>query len=290
MFCTIFTPTYNRGYIIQNLYNSLKKQTYTNFEWIIVDDGSSDDTEKIVKKWISAKNAFPIRYYKKNNGGKHTAINYGIEFAQGKLFFIVDSDDYLTPDAIETLYNCEKTISKLKKYAGISCCKSYKNGNIIGTFPGSDYIDATNLERKKYNLLGDKAEAYYTKVIKKYKFPEYKGEKFISECIVWNKIAYDGFKIRWFPNKIYICDYIEDGLTNNIDKIIENSPQGYLRLILQEIKFKNVTLKEKYGYYVKYTKILSKTKTLKQISEDLKINLSKLKFILFIEKVYRKLK
>ena len=290
MFCTVFTPTYNRGYLLERLYQSLKKQTITDFEWIIVDDGSTDDTEKIVAKWLNDKSNFPIYYYKKENGGKHTAINYGIKHAKGKMFFIVDSDDYLTSNAIEDIFECEKTIADLEKFAGISCCKYYENDALIGTFPNKKYIDATNLERKKYNLNGDKAEVYYTKVLKKYKFPEYKGEKFLSECIVWNKIAHDGFKIRWFPNKIYVCDYIEDGLTQNIDKHIENSPKGYLTLIQQEIAFKNVTIKEKYGFYAKYAKILQKTKSLKEISRDLKISFLKLKIILLLERCYRKFK
>lgn len=290
MFCTVFTPAYNRDYTLPRLYESLKKQTYKDFEWLIVDDGSTDATEVIVSKWLKEENAFKIRYYKKSNGGKHTAINFGIQKAKGKMFFIVDSDDYLTPNAIEDIYNCEQTISNLNEFAGISCCRYHENNDLVGDFPKVDYIDATNLERKKYNLNGDKAEAYYTNILKKYKFPEYEGEKFISECVVWNKIAYDGFKIRWFPNKIYICDYIEDGLTKNIDKIIANSPKGYLTLIHQEIKFKNVSIKEKYGYYAKYAKILKNKKDLKEISKDLEIGVLKLKMILLLESFYRKLK
>ena len=100
---TVCTPTFNRAYILDKLYNSLLFQSFKNFEWLIVDDGSTDNTESIVKEWIN-KNNICIRYYKKENGGKHTAINYGLDLALGELFFTVDSDDYLTNDALYIIY------------------------------------------------------------------------------------------------------------------------------------------------------------------------------------------
>ena len=100
---TVFTPTYNRGYTLENLFNSLLVQTNKNFEWLIVDDGSTDNTEDLVNRFKDVS-SFKIRYIKKKNGGKHTAINCGVNLAEGFLFFIVDSDDQLTKDAIENLY------------------------------------------------------------------------------------------------------------------------------------------------------------------------------------------
>ena len=102
---TVFTPTYNRGYIIDNLFQSLKRQSYTDFEWIVIDDGSDDDTENMFQKFQSVDNGFPIIYKKVNNGGKHRAINTGLNLAKGELFFIVDSDDYLTDSALERIVN-----------------------------------------------------------------------------------------------------------------------------------------------------------------------------------------
>ena len=90
---TVFTPTYNRAYIIENLYRSLQRQTCMEFEWLVVDDGSSDGTEALFEKWVKEENPFPIRYHKKENGGKCRAINRGLEMADGELFFTVDSDD-----------------------------------------------------------------------------------------------------------------------------------------------------------------------------------------------------
>jgi glycosyltransferase involved in cell wall biosynthesis len=97
---TIFTPTYNRAYSLRRLYDSLCKQTSNDFEWLVVDDGSTDDTENLINSFI-ADGKVDIRYFKQANGGKHRAINFGVREARGELFFIVDSDDQVTPDAVE---------------------------------------------------------------------------------------------------------------------------------------------------------------------------------------------
>ena len=112
---TVFTPTYNRGYIIENLYKSLQKQTFTDFEWLVVDDGSIDNTEELFDRWKKEDNNFNIRYYKKENGGKCRAINYALDKAKGELFFTVDSDDYLTNDALEKINKWENELDKSKK-------------------------------------------------------------------------------------------------------------------------------------------------------------------------------
>ena len=98
---TVFNPTYNRAYIIETLYRSLQRQTYRDFEWLVVDDGSADNTKELFETWQQEDNFFPIRYVKQENGGKCRAINHGLELADGELFFTVDSDDYLTDDALE---------------------------------------------------------------------------------------------------------------------------------------------------------------------------------------------
>ena len=116
---TVFTPTYNRAYILSQLYQSLQRQTYKDFEWLIVDDGSVDDTESLVSNWLNDNNEFPIRYYKKENGGKCRAINYGVELARGRLFFNVDSDDYLTDDALEKVAKWESDLPKNGLYCGL---------------------------------------------------------------------------------------------------------------------------------------------------------------------------
>ena len=214
---TVFTPAYNRGFIIEKLYESLRHQTNMNFEWIVIDDGSQDNTQLLFRKWMSEINDFKITYRRVENGGKHRAINKAVEMASSEAFFIVDSDDYLVDSAIEYVIRWFETIRLDNGYAGISGLRGGNSEQPIGGWGKFDtpYIDITNLERKNYGLLKDKAEVYKTSILKKYPFPEYPGENFISESVVWNAIARDGYKLRWYNKIIYICQYLEGGLTRN---------------------------------------------------------------------------
>lgn len=236
MMITVFTPTYNRGYIISNLYESLTRQTVKNFEWIVIDDGSTDHTEKLFQNFLKEKNDFSITYKKVPNGGKHRAINKGVSLAKGDLFFIVDSDDYLTDDAIERIVEVESSIpnDKKKKFAGVCGVKGYSKKEIVGASFEGKYLDITSLERSKYKISGDKAEVFYTAVLKKYPFPEYEGENFITEAVVWDRIAYDGFKLRFFNDIIYICDYLPDGLTAHESDLFNKNPHGFGVYIYQK--------------------------------------------------------
>jgi len=109
---TVFTPTYNRAYILNRLYESLKKQSSKSFLWLIIDDGSTDNTEELVNAWIR-ENIIEIRYYKQENGGKQRAHNKAVELCDTELFICVDSDDYLTENAIEGVFLTQKTINAL---------------------------------------------------------------------------------------------------------------------------------------------------------------------------------
>lgn len=228
MLITIFTPTYNRRQLIDNLYQSLLAQTANNFEWLVVDDGSNDDTDKYFSDLLAKQHSFPIRYIKQENGGKHRAINNGVKKASGELFFTVDSDDYLTENAIEKINQWVATLDNSRKWAGIAGLRGLSKNRVLGLHNStSKFIDAKNSERRKYKLLGDKAEIYFTEVLRKYPFPEIRGENFISEEIVWNAIARDGYYLRWFNEIIYICNYLEGGLTKDNTKDQKN-PVGRL--------------------------------------------------------------
>lgn len=227
---TVFTPTYNRAYRLKRLYDSLVSQTNKDFEWIVIDDGSTDDTKSLFDKWGDNNNGFPIIYKSVPNGGKHRAINKAVYMASSDAFFIVDSDDWLTQDAIGKAEKWFKQIEDNEDFAGVSGLRSDINGNPIGGYGSfqEEYIDCTNLERHKYNLLDDKAEIYKTKILKQYPFPEYEGETFVPEPVVWDHIGRDGFKIRWFNEIIYICEYLEDGLTASEDRKFVDNPKGFL--------------------------------------------------------------
>lgn len=225
---TVLTPTYNRGYCLENLYNSLRNQSDKDFEWIVVDDGSTDDTEEKVMIWAGDTKDFSIHYYKQKNGGKHRAVNYGVTLAIGEYTFIVDSDDSLTEDCIFKINGWIEEIDGDSSFAGVSGVRGRNKDSIIGSFPSDKYyIDASNIERARLGLLGDKAEVYRTNILRSYPFPEFEGERFLPENVVWDEIAHDGYKLRWHRDVIYICEYLEDGLTKNSDSFIKKSFNGY---------------------------------------------------------------
>ncbi len=286
VFCTVFTPAYNRGYIINKLYDSLKKQTFKDFEWVVVDDGSKDNTEELFEKWQNEDNFFKITYIKVKNGGKHRAINKGLDLANGKMFFIVDSDDYLENNAIERIKYWENSLKDEKeKFAGVSGLRKKQDGKILGRSLGKDYIDATNIERVELNMMEDKAEAYYTEVLRKNKFPEIEGENFISENVIWNQIASQGYKIRWFNEGIYIGEYIEDGLTAQGNNLFKKNPKGYLLSIKSEIKYLKPSFIKKLGYYNVYYKTVSDKYTKKEIARDLEISNFTLDLTIALKKI-----
>ena len=225
---TIFTPSFNRAHTLPKLFRSLNSQTFQDFEWIIVDDGSTDATAELVKNMQQTMKAYDIIYLKTENGGKHRAVNLGLIHARGELFFIVDSDDYLPEKSLEIFDQVEKTIPVEQKqnFAGICGQRYYiKEDKAIGTtFHDKEFLDITTNERAKYKIFGDKSEVVYTDIFRKYPFPEIPGETFCTENIVWDRIAHDGFKFRFFNGDVYRCDYQPDGLTQKGMKLYADNP------------------------------------------------------------------
>lgn len=226
---SVITSTFNRGKLLINLYNSLKEQTCNDFKWLVIDDGSTDDTKDIIEAFIQEK-ILEIIYLYTRNGGKHRALNKAIDVCDTELFFVVDSDDMLPIDSIEKVILMNDSIANREGFCGVAGLRTnLKNQLIMNSFK-DDFFDATSLEATySYSMFGDKAEVFFTKVLKHYRFPEFEGEKFLTESVLWNKIAYDGFKIRWFNKSIYLCEYRSDGLTKNafVNAVINCRGESY---------------------------------------------------------------
>ncbi len=220
---TVFTPTFNRAYCLPKLYDSLCRQTCLEFEWLIVDDGSTDGTAALLERWIMEA-PIQIRCLRQDNSGKHIAINRGMYESAGELFFIVDSDDFLAENAIERIRYHYETIKDDHSFCGVCGIRVNPDGLKIGK--GNDFgvLDCNSLDfRYKYKIRGDMAEVFRTDVLREFPFPEYAGEKFCTEALVYNRIA-DKYRIRYFYEKIYICEYLQDGLTAATIKVRRNSP------------------------------------------------------------------
>lgn len=253
---TIFTPTYNRAYIIENLYRSLQRQTCCDFEWLVVDDGSSDKTKELFEAWQKEENLFPIRYYCQENGGKHRAINKGLELAEGELFFTVDSDDYLTDDAVEKVLHWAADLPEDGMYCGFA-------GN-LGTAPGAtpnkifsgEYLEGSALDR--YGAAdGERAMVFYTDIHRKYIYPEFPGEKFMTEAVSWNRMAHDGYKMRFYNEIIWIYEYKEDGLTKAGSRLFLENPRGYGLWLREKSEFLGEGWAQKLRMYYSFTCDLS---------------------------------
>lgn len=271
---TVFTPAYNRGYLIEKLYHSLQRQTYRNFEWVVVDDGSVDDTEEKFEAFLMEENDFPIRYIKTPNGGKHRAINCGVKEAKGLLFYIVDSDDYITDDALESIDRIERSIPENMKsgFAGVCGQKGYSKTEAIGKSNDADIIDATSLQRGDLGITGDKAEVFYTSVLRAYPFPEFEGETFVTECVVWDKIAYNGLKLRFFNEIIMICNYLPDGLTAQGESLLLRNPKGYALYLYQSRVYGKLSGLEMWEAYAGFIEKMKGKFSFLQISKMLHMN------------------
>ncbi|MCX2481807.1 glycosyltransferase family A protein [Pedobacter sp. MC2016-15] len=241
MIFTIFTATFNRAHLLPKLFESLKEQTYTDFEWIVVDDGSSDNTAEVMNSFISQNNLFNIKYIQQRNSGKHIAINKGVSEAEGDLFFVVDSDDYIGKDALEILKREWLLIESDPEFAGLAGNKCNFSGVAIGD-PAYNTLDCSPLDfRYKFNGKGDKCEVIRTSVFKMYPFPNTPDERFCPEALFFNRLK--NFKLRYFNENLYFCEYLPEGLTAKIFKIRKDSPINtcicYLELAESEIPFKD---------------------------------------------------
>lgn len=262
---TVLTPTYNREPQLHNLYKSLQKQTNKNFKWLIIDDGSEDSTEKTVSIF-SKKADFIIEYIKKENGGKHTALNLGFKKIDTYLTFIVDSDDVLTPNAIEEIYQHIKVI-KSNDLCGVAFLRGYSETDCIGKkFPKNNAIDNDINIRLKKNISGDKAEVWRTDILCKYQFPVFKNERFQGENYVWWQIARK-YNMLYINKIIYITEYLEGGLTKSGRAMrmknplggMQNSKMAFYKEFPLKTKIKCALLYDVYGYQAKWSlkKIIS---------------------------------
>ncbi len=220
---TILTPTYNRGYILDKAYESLLTQTDKDFEWLIIDDGSTDDTKVKVNEYIN-ENKINISYFYKKNGGKHTALNLGVQKAKGNLILILDSDDYLTNNAINMANKYYKKYADNKNIAGLSFLRTIKNP----VYKSKDFEECiANPIDFKYNngFMGDMCEVFIKDILLKYPFPIFENERFLSEAVVWNEIALK-YDMVYIPLEIYCTEYLEDGLSRNWLKSVIKCPLG----------------------------------------------------------------
>lgn len=226
---TVLTPTYNRADTLHRVYESLVRQTCRDFEWLVIDDGSTDRTHDIVSTW-QAQADFPIRYIWQKNQHKKTAFNRGVREAQGGLIVSLDSDDEIPADALETLKEAWHAIpdSQREGYVGVTGLCARPNNEVVGDPFPSDIFDATAVELYfKYRLKGEKFGCLRTDVLRKFPFPE-EVAGFVPESLIWWAIARAGYKNRCINRVVRIYYPSADGLTQGAVSIRNNVQGLYL--------------------------------------------------------------
>ncbi len=257
---TVFTPAYNRAYSIHLCYESLCRQTCKDFVWLVVDDGSTDETAELIKKWQQNDNGFEIKYIFKENGGMHTAHNTAYENIDTELNVCIDSDDYMTDTAVEKILALWKE-KKDEKYAGIIALDCTQDGKIIGTELESDLKETTLSGFYKRGGRGDKKLIYRTDVMNKYPpYPVFKGEKYVSLAYKYS-LADEEYTLLILNEPVCVVEYMLDGSSTNMFRQYLRNPKGFA-FIRKVDMAKAKSVKEMFRCAVHYvsSSIISKDK------------------------------
>ena len=226
---TILTTTYNRAKYLKRLYESLRCQKDKEFQWLIIDDGSTDDTRAVVDTFHT--DGFEIEYHRKPNGGKHTAINYAHQYIKGRYTCIVDDDDYLLPFAVTEII---AEINKYRNWVNIKCFvflignQNYEKP-VLKRLPKGGVISNHLRFMENEGRRADCCEVVCTDVLKQYPFPEFEGERFMGEGYIWNKMSFK-YDTLFIDKIIYVCEYLKDGLTSQGRALRIKSPRGGMEI------------------------------------------------------------
>ena len=257
---TVFTPSYNRAYTLHKCYESLLRQTSKDFTWLIIDDGSSDNTKELVDSWIN-ENKIEINYIYQENQGMHGAHNTAYKNIKTELNVCIDSDDYMPDDAVKKIISFWNK-NKRSDLAGIMALDAYTDGKVIGDkFPNelkeSTYFDIYN----KYGLKGDKKLIYRSELTIQYPYPIFEGEKYVSLAYKYAKLD-SKYKLALMNEVVCNVEYMEDGSSLNMLKQYRRNPKGFAFIRIDNMKNPNASLKFKFKECIHYvsSSFISKNK------------------------------
>lgn len=230
MLFSVFTPTYNRAELISRVFDSLCAQTFRDFEWVVVDDGSDDDTTRVIEA-MREKADFPIVFKAHENRGKVQSINEGVDMAKGELFICFDSDDWCTDNALERLaevWNGLRTEQR-DRYSGISCLKKYASGEIVGDdYSEMDAYGDSYIDRFNRRIAGDKWEIIRTDLHRAARYDIHAGEKYMPPEYAWLVIGLR-HKTIFLNEALSVIEYQEDGISRNNLRYRLSSPISMTR-------------------------------------------------------------
>lgn len=223
---TVFTPTYNRAALLGRVFESLRQQTSAEFEWLVVDDGSTDNTRQVIEEFARAA-AFPVRYFHQANRGKAQAINAGLGLARGEFFLVFDSDDWCEPRAIERFLSCwDELGAQAGEYCAVSALKAYRSGQVVGegysrmARKGETYVDRFNRR-----IRGDKWEFIRTSIHRGYRYEVQPSERYQAPEYAWLEMGRE-FKTLFLDEVLGIVEYQLDGISRNNIQHRVRSPEA----------------------------------------------------------------
>ncbi|WP_274648612.1 glycosyltransferase family 2 protein [Paenibacillus humicola] len=257
---TVFTPTFNRAYCLHQLYESLIRQSCKDFEWLIIDDGSTDQTRILVEQWTAEKKV-PIRYVYQNNQGMHAAHNTAYKLIDTELNVCIDSDDYMPDQAVEHIVTFWKNHGS-DQYSGFVGLDCYSNGERVGTkLP--EHLKSSTLFNlyNKYGVTGDKKLVYRTALTRQFPYPVFSGEKYVGLAYKYYMIDRD-YELLLL-NKVLCCiEYLTDGSSLNMFKQYRNNPRGFAfyRKELMKLPFAGQAFKYRQAVHYVSSSLLSRNK------------------------------
>ena len=223
---TVFTPAYNRAHTIGRTYESLCRQNCKDFLWLVVDDGSSDNTRELVEGWMQQDNEFEIQYVYKENGGMHTAHNTAYEHIVTELNVCIDSDDCMSDGAVEKIIHKWQQVRE-QGYAGLIALDADMKGNVIGKGFPEEMTETTLVGYYAAGGYGDKKLIYRTDIIKKYPpYPVFEGEKYVALAYKYRLVDQD-YKLAVLNEIVCDVDYQDDGSTATMWRQYMKNPKGF---------------------------------------------------------------
>ncbi len=249
---TVFTPTYNREKLLPRVYESLCAQTDRDFQWLIVDDGSTDDTEKLVNSWIS-EGMLSICYHKQENGGKMRAHNTGVKLTNTELFVCLDSDDSFTSTAVSDILMKWSEVADKGDCGGIVAHKGADEAHTLYDAVMPDISFSTLQGLYRHGFKGETTLVFRTELLKKHLFPEIPGEKYVPEDVVYDEIDRECV-LAVMPKILTVCELVESGLTDRVEALREENPTGWYLYYVNRSKYTSWSpLKLKYiSHYLRF--------------------------------------
>lgn len=250
---TVNTSTFNRAHTLPRTYESLRQQTLRSFEWLVVDDGSTDGTEDLVRSWVK-DSPFPIRYYHQPNAGQNVCENRAAQLARGTFLASLDSDDWYVPTALETFARAWDSINPSERdgFVGIVALCVDPSGSVIGTRFPQDVLDTDYIEmRKKYGVLGDKAGCARTEVVRRFPLPVFDGERHPMPGTVYRRIARE-YRARCVNQTVKVVDYQPDGVMANHRRWSVESPRTMKLYFLESLTDDDIRTKDRLWNYANH--------------------------------------